>query len=144
MDRHIEVVVLDLEPQFGVRPPHQLVHAPVVGRPVFGVAVFGVDPEHFGISLAYARDEISPAQAARVTKRRPGLDPATHANLVAATHSKFAPEETTKIENLSAVLKTVDDAAAITVKAYGDALVPVVGRDAAANAALSALKTGGQ
>jgi probable F420-dependent oxidoreductase len=36
-----------------------------------------VDPEHFGISLAYARDEISPAQAARVTKRRPGLDPAT-------------------------------------------------------------------
>jgi probable F420-dependent oxidoreductase len=36
-----------------------------------------VDPEHFGISLAYARDEISPAQVARVTKRRPGLDPAT-------------------------------------------------------------------
>src|SRR6202011_1333556 len=35
------------------------------------------DPEHFGSRLAYARDEISPAQAARVTKRRPGLDPAT-------------------------------------------------------------------
>ncbi len=35
-----------------------------------------VDPEHFGISLAYARDEISAAQAARVTARRPGLDPA--------------------------------------------------------------------
>jgi len=35
------------------------------------------DPEHFGISLAYARAEISAAQAARVTKRRPGLDPAT-------------------------------------------------------------------
>ena len=35
-----------------------------------------VDPEHFGISLSYARDEISPAQAARVIKRRPGLDPA--------------------------------------------------------------------
>jgi probable F420-dependent oxidoreductase len=36
-----------------------------------------VDPEHFGISLAYARDEISPSQALRVNKRRPGLDPAT-------------------------------------------------------------------
>jgi probable F420-dependent oxidoreductase len=35
-----------------------------------------VDPEHFGISLAYARDEITPAQAARVNRRRPGLDPA--------------------------------------------------------------------
>lgn len=35
-----------------------------------------IDAEHFGISLAYARDAISPAQAARVTKRRPGLDPA--------------------------------------------------------------------
>jgi probable F420-dependent oxidoreductase len=36
-----------------------------------------IDPEHFGISLAYTRGQISAAQAARVTKRRPGLDPAT-------------------------------------------------------------------
>jgi probable F420-dependent oxidoreductase len=36
-----------------------------------------VDPEHFGISLAYARETISAAQAARIAKRRPGLDPAT-------------------------------------------------------------------
>lgn len=35
-----------------------------------------IDPEHFGISLSYARTEISSAQAARITKRRPGLDPA--------------------------------------------------------------------
>jgi len=35
-----------------------------------------VDPEHFGISIGYARDAISPAQAARVLRRRPGLDPA--------------------------------------------------------------------
>ncbi|MDQ6673379.1 MAG: LLM class flavin-dependent oxidoreductase [Chloroflexota bacterium] len=35
-----------------------------------------VDPEHFGISLGYARGEIPDAQAARVAKRRPGLDPA--------------------------------------------------------------------
>jgi hypothetical protein len=36
-----------------------------------------VDPEHFGISLAYARETISAAQAARIAKRRPGLEPAT-------------------------------------------------------------------
>jgi alkanesulfonate monooxygenase SsuD/methylene tetrahydromethanopterin reductase-like flavin-dependent oxidoreductase (luciferase family) len=36
-----------------------------------------VDPEHFGISLAYAREAISAAQAARIAKRRPELDPAT-------------------------------------------------------------------
>ncbi|HEV7665363.1 MAG TPA: TIGR03854 family LLM class F420-dependent oxidoreductase, partial [Chloroflexota bacterium] len=35
-----------------------------------------IDPEHFGISLAYSRVSISPAQAARVTKRRPNLDAA--------------------------------------------------------------------
>ena len=35
-----------------------------------------IDPEHFGISLAYARESISAAQAARIAKRRPGLDPA--------------------------------------------------------------------
>jgi probable F420-dependent oxidoreductase len=34
-----------------------------------------IDPEHFGISLGYAQDGISPAQAARVARRRPGLDP---------------------------------------------------------------------
>jgi probable F420-dependent oxidoreductase len=36
-----------------------------------------VDPEHFGISLAYARDTISDSQAARIAKRRPGVDPAS-------------------------------------------------------------------
>jgi probable F420-dependent oxidoreductase len=36
-----------------------------------------VDPEHFGISLAYTRETISPAQVARIAKRRPGIDPAT-------------------------------------------------------------------
>jgi probable F420-dependent oxidoreductase len=34
-----------------------------------------VDPEHFGISIAYAHDAIPPSQAARIAKRRPGLDP---------------------------------------------------------------------
>src|SRR5215207_3487733 len=36
-----------------------------------------IDPEHFGISIGYARDAISPAQAARIARRRPGLDPAS-------------------------------------------------------------------
>jgi probable F420-dependent oxidoreductase len=36
-----------------------------------------IDPEHFGISLAYARAAIPAAQAARIAKRRPGIDPAT-------------------------------------------------------------------
>src|SRR3984893_3661438 len=35
-----------------------------------------VDGEHVGISLACARETISAGQAARVTKRRPGVDPA--------------------------------------------------------------------
>jgi len=34
-----------------------------------------IDPEHFGISLAYARAEIPPAQVARIARRRPGVDP---------------------------------------------------------------------
>jgi probable F420-dependent oxidoreductase len=36
-----------------------------------------VDPEHFGISLAYAREAIPASQVARIAKRRPGLDPTT-------------------------------------------------------------------
>jgi probable F420-dependent oxidoreductase len=36
-----------------------------------------IDPEHFGLSLAYAVDRIPEAQAARVTRRRPGIDAAT-------------------------------------------------------------------
>jgi probable F420-dependent oxidoreductase len=35
-----------------------------------------VDPEHFGISLTYARDGISDAQQLRIQRRRPDLDPA--------------------------------------------------------------------
>jgi probable F420-dependent oxidoreductase len=35
-----------------------------------------VDPEHFGISMTYARDAIPPAQVARIAQRRPGVDPA--------------------------------------------------------------------
>jgi probable F420-dependent oxidoreductase len=35
-----------------------------------------IDPEHFGISLGYARDGISEAQVARIARRRPGIDPA--------------------------------------------------------------------
>jgi probable F420-dependent oxidoreductase len=35
-----------------------------------------IDPEHFGISLTYARDAIPPAQVERIAKRRPNLDPA--------------------------------------------------------------------
>jgi probable F420-dependent oxidoreductase len=35
-----------------------------------------VDPEHFGISLTYAREAIPPSQVARIAQRRPGLDPA--------------------------------------------------------------------
>jgi probable F420-dependent oxidoreductase len=34
-----------------------------------------IDPEHFGISLTYARETISAAQVARIAKRRPGVDP---------------------------------------------------------------------
>ena len=58
--------------------------------------------------------------------------------------SKFAPQESSKIENLVAVLRSVDEAGSLAVKAFGDALVPVVGADASASAALSALKTGGE
>jgi probable F420-dependent oxidoreductase len=36
-----------------------------------------IDPEHFGISLAYARDAIPPSQVARIAKRRPRVDPST-------------------------------------------------------------------
>jgi len=35
-----------------------------------------VDPEHFGISLAYADGEIPPGLAATIANRRPGIDPA--------------------------------------------------------------------
>ncbi|MBV9172979.1 MAG: LLM class flavin-dependent oxidoreductase [Chloroflexi bacterium] len=36
-----------------------------------------VDPEHFGISLTYARSEISESQRLRIQRRRPDLDPAS-------------------------------------------------------------------
>ena len=36
-----------------------------------------VDPEHFGISLSYAREAISEGQAQRIARRRPGVDPAS-------------------------------------------------------------------
>jgi probable F420-dependent oxidoreductase len=36
-----------------------------------------VDPEHFGISMTYARNAIPEAQVARIAKRRPGIDPTT-------------------------------------------------------------------
>lgn len=36
-----------------------------------------VDPEHFGVSLAYGEDEIPPGLAATIANRRPGVDPAT-------------------------------------------------------------------
>ncbi len=36
-----------------------------------------VDPEHFGISMTYAREALPAAQVARIAQRRPGLDPAT-------------------------------------------------------------------
>jgi probable F420-dependent oxidoreductase len=36
-----------------------------------------IDPEHFGVSLGYARDGISERQAAQVARRRPGVDPTT-------------------------------------------------------------------
>lgn len=35
-----------------------------------------VDPEHFGISMTYAREAIPAAQVARIRQRRPNLDPA--------------------------------------------------------------------
>jgi probable F420-dependent oxidoreductase len=35
-----------------------------------------IDPEHFGISLTYARTAIPQAQVTRIAKRRPNLDPA--------------------------------------------------------------------
>jgi probable F420-dependent oxidoreductase len=34
-----------------------------------------IDPEHFGISMAYAHNAIPESQAARIAKRRPNLDP---------------------------------------------------------------------
>lgn len=36
-----------------------------------------VDPEHFGVSLAYARDAIPAQQVATIATRRPGVDPAS-------------------------------------------------------------------
>ena len=35
-----------------------------------------VDPEHFGISLTYARENIPEGQRLRIQRRRPDLDPA--------------------------------------------------------------------
>jgi hypothetical protein len=101
-----------------------------------------------GERAALVRAEIAAGNnrvAAAVAESEPflsGLDPATHANIVSATREKFAPEESTKIEALTAVLATVDDAATLALKAYGDSLVPVLGLNDAANAAMSALKTG--
>ena len=34
-----------------------------------------IDPEHFGISMTYARSAIPASQAARIAQRRPGIDP---------------------------------------------------------------------
>jgi probable F420-dependent oxidoreductase len=36
-----------------------------------------IDPEHFGLSIAYATESIPAAQVARIAKRRPGIDPAS-------------------------------------------------------------------
>ncbi len=36
-----------------------------------------MDPEHFGISLAYAQSSIPQSQLTRIAKRRPGVDPST-------------------------------------------------------------------
>jgi probable F420-dependent oxidoreductase len=36
-----------------------------------------IDPEHFGVSLTYARDELPATQIARIARRRPGVDPTT-------------------------------------------------------------------
>jgi probable F420-dependent oxidoreductase len=36
-----------------------------------------IDPEHFGVSLGYARSVISERQVAQVARRRPGVDPTT-------------------------------------------------------------------
>jgi hypothetical protein len=71
-----------------------------------------------------------------------GLDAVTHSTLVAATRDKFAPEESSKIEALNAVLKTVDDAAMLALNGYTAALVPVLGLNDSAAAAMTALKTG--
>jgi alkanesulfonate monooxygenase SsuD/methylene tetrahydromethanopterin reductase-like flavin-dependent oxidoreductase (luciferase family) len=35
-----------------------------------------IDPEHFGISMTYAREAIPPGQVARIARRRPDVDPA--------------------------------------------------------------------
>lgn len=71
-----------------------------------------------------------------------GFDKATHQTLIEEVHSRFAPDESSKIESLVAVLKSVDDAASLAVKAYGESRVPVIGHSEAADAALNALKTG--
>jgi probable F420-dependent oxidoreductase len=36
-----------------------------------------VDPEHFGVSLGYARERISERQMTQIARRRPGVDPST-------------------------------------------------------------------
>src|SRR6516225_5671352 len=36
-----------------------------------------IDPEHFGISMTYARQAIPESQVARIAQRRPGVDPAS-------------------------------------------------------------------
>jgi probable F420-dependent oxidoreductase len=36
-----------------------------------------IDPEHFGVSIGYARDSLPPARVAAILRRRPGVDPAT-------------------------------------------------------------------
>jgi hypothetical protein len=71
-----------------------------------------------------------------------GLDAATHSNLVAATHSQFSKEESEKISALNAVLKTVDDAAMLSLNGWTESIVPVLGLNDAASSALSALKNG--
>jgi hypothetical protein len=71
-----------------------------------------------------------------------GLDSKTHANLVSRVHEKFSAEETTKIEALNAVLKTVADAGSLVLAGLKDNFEPVIGQDATASAALSALKSG--
>jgi len=100
--------------------------------------------------VTLVREQISQGNArvaAAVAESEPflsGFDAATHANLVTATREKFAPEESAKIESLSAVLATVDNAATLALKAFTDSLVPVLGQSDSAAAAMTALKTGGE
>ena len=65
----------DADPREGV--PAEALEGKQAIEAAAGEAERRIDPEHFGISLAYAHDALPQSQITRIARRRPGIDPTT-------------------------------------------------------------------